>query len=117
MAKFVKVGRVGDLADGQAKVVQVDGQRIALFYVGGRYYALEAACPHEGGPLADGVIEGLRIVCPWHGYDFHFKTGECGLDPPTAYSSEIRHPEVKRPDPPPDRAVLLPRNLRLRGSR
>lgn len=81
MAKFVKVGRVGDLADGQAKVVQVDGQRIALFYVGGRYYALEAACPHEGGPLADGVIEGVRIVCPWHGYDFHFKTGECGLDP------------------------------------
>lgn len=81
MAKFVKVGRVGDLADGQAKVVQVDGQRIALFYVGGRYYALEAACPHEGGPLADGIIEGLRIICPWHGYDFHLKTGECGLDP------------------------------------
>ncbi|MBI4737254.1 MAG: Rieske 2Fe-2S domain-containing protein [candidate division NC10 bacterium] len=81
MAKFVKVGRVGDLADGQAKVVQVDGLRIALFYVGGRFYALEAACPHEGGPLADGVIEGLRIVCPWHGYDFHLKTGECGLDP------------------------------------
>lgn len=81
MAKFVKVGRVGDLADGQAKVVQVDGQRIALFYVGGRYYALEAACPHEGGPLADGIIEGLRIICPWHGYDFHLKTGACGLDP------------------------------------
>ncbi|MBI4840675.1 MAG: Rieske 2Fe-2S domain-containing protein [candidate division NC10 bacterium] len=81
MAKFVKVGRVGDLADGQVKVVQVDGLRIALFYVGGRFYALEAACPHEGGPLADGVIEGLRIVCPWHGYDFHLKTGECGLDP------------------------------------
>jgi nitrite reductase/ring-hydroxylating ferredoxin subunit len=81
MAKFVRVGRVGDLAEGQAKVVQLDGQRIALFLIGGRYYALEAACPHEGGPLADGVIEGLRIICPWHGFDFHLKTGECGLDP------------------------------------
>lgn len=81
MAKFVKVGRVGELADGQAKVVQVDGQPIALFYVGGRYYALEATCPHEGGPLADGVIEGMRVVCPWHGHDFHLKTGACGLDP------------------------------------
>ncbi|MBI4573142.1 MAG: Rieske 2Fe-2S domain-containing protein [candidate division NC10 bacterium] len=81
MAKFVKVGRLGDLAEGQAKVIQVNGQRIALFFVGGRYYALEAACPHEGGPLADGVIEGLQIICPWHGYDFHLKTGNCGLDP------------------------------------
>ena len=81
MAKFVKVGRVEDLAEGQATVAQVDGQRIAIFHVGERYYALEASCPHEGGPLADGVIEGIRISCPWHGYDFHLKSGECGLDP------------------------------------
>ena len=81
MAKFVKVGRVSDLADGQFKVVQVDGQRIVLFRVGDRHYAMDASCPHEGGPLADGAIEGLRIVCPWHGYDFHLKTGECGMDP------------------------------------
>jgi nitrite reductase/ring-hydroxylating ferredoxin subunit len=81
MAKFVKVGRADDLAEGQAMLAQVDGQRIALFHVGERYYALEAWCPHEGGPLADGTIEALRILCPWHGYDFHLKTGECGLDP------------------------------------
>jgi nitrite reductase/ring-hydroxylating ferredoxin subunit len=81
MAKFVKVGRVGDLAEGVVKVIQVNGQRIALFNVGGRYYALEAACPHEGGPLADGIVEGVRVICPWHGYDFHLKTGECGIDP------------------------------------
>jgi nitrite reductase/ring-hydroxylating ferredoxin subunit len=81
MAKFVKVGRVDDLAEGEVKVVQVNGQRIALFNVGGRYYALEASCPHEGGPLADGIVEGVRVICPWHGYDFHLKTGECGIDP------------------------------------
>ena len=81
MAKFVKVGRAEDLAEGQAMLAQVDGQRIALFHVGERYYALEASCPHEGGPLADGTIEALRIICPWHGYDFHLNTGECGLDP------------------------------------
>jgi nitrite reductase/ring-hydroxylating ferredoxin subunit len=81
MAKFVKAGRVDDLAEGEVKVVQVNGQRIALFNVGGRYYALEASCPHEGGPLADGIVEGVRVICPWHGYDFHLKTGECGIDP------------------------------------
>ncbi len=81
MAKFVKVGRAGDLAEGQARVVQVNGQRIALFHVEGRYYALEGDCPNEGGSLADGVLDGLRIVCPWHGHDFHLKTGKCELDP------------------------------------
>jgi len=81
MAKFVKVGRMDELAEGQATVAQVDGLRIAIFHVGGRYYALEASCPHEGGPLDDGVVEGLRVICPWHGYDFHLKTGECSLDP------------------------------------
>ncbi|HSB82239.1 MAG TPA: Rieske 2Fe-2S domain-containing protein [Candidatus Methylomirabilis sp.] len=81
MATFVKVGRVSDFSEGQVKVVQANGQRIALFHVGGRFYALEAACPHEGEALADGTIEGLRVLCPWHGYDFHLKTGECELDP------------------------------------
>ena len=81
MAKFVKVGTVGDLAEGEVRVVQVNGLRIALFHVCGRYYALEAACPHEGEPLADGVVEGCRVLCPWHGYNFDLKTGKCDQDP------------------------------------
>ncbi len=81
MAKFVKVGRADELAEGQARLAHVDGQRIAIFHVGGRFYALEANCPHEGGPLEDGVIEAMRVICPWHGYDFDLRTGACGLDP------------------------------------
>ncbi len=81
MAKFIKVGRVGELAEGCAATVEANGQQVALFRIGERYYALEAACPHEGEPLAEGTIEGLRVVCPWHGYGFHLKTGECETDP------------------------------------
>ena len=81
MSQYIKLGKVDDLADGRAMVVEVEGQQIAIFHVGEHFYALEASCPHEGGPLADGVIEGLHVVCPWHAYDFHLKTGECGLDP------------------------------------
>ena len=81
MARLIKVAELADLTPGDGKVVQVDGLRIVLFNADGRYYALEAACPHEGGPLADGVIQGLRVICPWHGYDFHLKTGDCGVDP------------------------------------
>ncbi len=58
----------------------MEGLRIAVFRIGERYFALEATCPHEGGPLAEGTIEGLHVVCPWHGYDYDLKTGECGQD-------------------------------------
>ncbi len=81
MAKFIKVSQVGDLPEGQAATLDANGQQIALFHVGERYYALEAGCPHEGEPLAEGTIEGLRVLCPWHGYGFHLKTGECESDP------------------------------------
>jgi NAD(P)H-dependent nitrite reductase small subunit len=81
MARLVKVAQANELAPGQGKLVQVDGQPIAIFHVGGRFYAVEACCPHEGGPLAEGVIEGTRVICPWHGYDFDLKTGSCGVDP------------------------------------
>ena len=81
MAKFIKVGQVGELAEGQGRTLEANGQQIALFHVGERYYALEATCPHEGEPLAEGTIEGLRVLCPWHGYCYHLKTGECESDP------------------------------------
>jgi len=81
MTQYIKVGKAEELGEGKAKVAQVDGLRIALFRVGGRFYALEASCPHEGGPLAEGTVEGVHVVCPWHGYDYNLKTGECGQDP------------------------------------
>ena len=59
----------------------MDGRDIALFNVNGTYCAMDAVCPHEAGPLHEGEVDGDTIVCPWHGYDFHLKTGECGLDP------------------------------------
>jgi nitrite reductase/ring-hydroxylating ferredoxin subunit len=81
MARLIKVGEVTDLTPGQGKLVQVDGTDIALFNVNGTYYAVEAICPHEQGPLHDGELDGGTIVCPWHGYDFNVKTGECYADP------------------------------------
>ncbi len=81
MARLIKVGEVNDLAPGQGKLVQVDGTDIALFNVNGTYYAVEAICPHEQGPLHEGELDNGTIVCPWHGYDFNVKTGECYVDP------------------------------------
>ncbi len=80
MARLIKVGEVDDLKPGQGRLVQVDGRDIALFNVNGTYYAVDAICPHEEGPLHEGEVDGETIVCPWHGYDFNVKTGECSVD-------------------------------------
>ena len=80
MARRIKVAEWCELTPGQGKLVQVDGEDIALFNVSGTYCALGAVCPHEEGPLHEGEVDGETIVCPWHGFDFHAKTGECSVD-------------------------------------
>jgi nitrite reductase/ring-hydroxylating ferredoxin subunit len=75
MATFVKVARSDELAAGQSKLVEVNHKRIALFNAGGRYYAVDDTCPHRGGPLSEGELEGEAVVCPWHGAIFDLATG------------------------------------------
>jgi 3-phenylpropionate/trans-cinnamate dioxygenase ferredoxin subunit len=81
MAKFVKVAKTGDIAPGQAKMVEVDGKNMALFNLEGNFYAIDDTCTHVGGPLSEGEIEGEQVTCPWHGSIFNIKTGEV-LSPP-----------------------------------
>lgn len=79
MADFVKVANVTDVPDGAARAVEVNGRRLALFNAGGRFYAIDNACKHRGGPLAEGDVYGTRVVCPWHGWEYDFSTG-CSVD-------------------------------------
>ena len=66
-----------DLPKGSGKSLEVAGQRVALFNVDGKYYALADSCMHRGGPLGEGHLDGTRVTCPWHAWDFDVKTGEC----------------------------------------
>ncbi len=81
MAGFVKVASTGDLAPGRGKMVEVSGKKIALFNLEGSFYAIDDTCPHVGGPLSEGEIQGEKVICPWHGSIFNIKTGEV-LGPP-----------------------------------
>ncbi len=82
MAKFVKVGNTSEFQDLEAgKLVDAGGQTIAIFDLGGNYYAIENTCPHRGGPLAEGEMDGEEVICPWHGARFNIKTGAV-LAPP-----------------------------------
>lgn len=81
MGDFYDVAAVGEIAPGEARLVEAGGKEIALFNCEGEYYALDNDCTHVGGPLCEGEITGDRVVCPWHGAEFSIRTGEV-LGPP-----------------------------------
>ncbi len=78
---MVKVATVSDVPVGTAKVVQAGGKTLALFNLGGTFYALDNRCTHVGGPLGEGAVEGNKVTCPWHGSVFNITTGEV-VEPP-----------------------------------
>ncbi|MBI3975206.1 MAG: non-heme iron oxygenase ferredoxin subunit [Armatimonadetes bacterium] len=75
------VARVSDLAPGEARLVQAGGRAIALFRRDEGWYAIDNACPHRGGSLADGDVEGFVVTCPLHASQFDIRTGAL-ISPP-----------------------------------
>lgn len=78
---FIKVADTKDIAPSQMKEVQLDGESVCIANVDGKYYAIGSICTHEGGPLADGTLEGYEVECPWHNSKFDVRTGEV-ISPP-----------------------------------
>jgi nitrite reductase (NADH) small subunit len=60
---------------GEAREFEVGDRMICVANVNGEFAALDNVCPHRGGPLGQGMIEGDKLVCPWHGWQFDPKTG------------------------------------------
>ena len=79
MSRFVPVASSSDLPPGASKVVVVGEREVALFNVAGRLYAIDNICPHQGGPLADGWLDGTVVVCPWHAWCFDLVSGQMTL--------------------------------------
>jgi len=75
MPKFVIVAMVDEVPPGTGKTVEVHGVWIALFNVAGSFYAVDNTCPHAGGPLGEGSLNGEVVECPWHGWKFNVCTG------------------------------------------
>ena len=73
--KEVTVANAGEFKDGEMKQISANGTEILLARVKGNYHAVAAHCTHYGAPLVDGVINGDRIVCPWHHACFNVTSG------------------------------------------
>ncbi|WP_165248362.1 non-heme iron oxygenase ferredoxin subunit [Paludisphaera soli] len=94
MSEAVKIAETAELAPGGKKLVDVDGHALALFRVGDDYYAVDDVCTHDGGPLAEGDLEGTEIECPRHGARFDVRTGAVtcfpAVEPVPTHPVEVR---------------------------
>jgi nitrite reductase (NADH) small subunit len=75
MAEGYKVARVSDVPEGRVIRVEIAGRVLALAHAGGAFHAVADRCPHRGGPLSEGTLEGCKLTCPWHGWTFDVSSG------------------------------------------
>ena len=59
----------------EGRAIEVAGRPLAVFNLGGRFIAIDNACPHKGGPLSDGIVAGTSVVCPLHAWKVNLETG------------------------------------------
>jgi nitrite reductase/ring-hydroxylating ferredoxin subunit/DMSO/TMAO reductase YedYZ heme-binding membrane subunit len=76
---LILLGNFSDLGEGRAVSVHVNGERIAVVRKEGALCAISNVCPHQNGPLGEGIVRDGYLECPWHGYQFDPCTG---LGPP-----------------------------------
>jgi NAD(P)H-dependent nitrite reductase small subunit len=92
--RYLKLAETHEIAPNTGKSVSANGQQIALFNLNGTFYAISSSCPHRGAPLSEGILQGEKVFCAWHCFDFDLKTGACGAVPELS----VRTYEVKVED-------------------
>ena len=73
--RWVKVTYQQNIPLREGRAVMVGGEEIAVFNLGGEFLAVDNRCPHQGGPLADGIVTGEKVVCPLHGWRICLRSG------------------------------------------
>ncbi len=82
MSEFMRICAQTELPQpGSLREFTANGRAICVANVEGAICVLDGTCPHEGGPLAEGMIEHGRVVCPWHSYAFDLHSGEAEGEP------------------------------------
>ena len=81
MSDFVTVAKASDIAPGTVQIVRVDGVPIGIANVDGEFLAFGDVCTHDGGPVAEGELDGYQIECPRHGARFDIRTGAVKMLP------------------------------------
>jgi nitrite reductase (NADH) small subunit len=75
------VGSVNDYAGVEVKGALIAGIKLCVGKAGDEYFAIDDTCPHAGGSLAEGMVDGDQVICPLHAYGFDIRSGHCPDDP------------------------------------
>ena len=81
MANYVRVAKKSEIDAGTGRLVDVGGVPIALFDVGGAFYAIHNTCLHRQGSLGEGEFSGNSVACPRHGWRYDVTKGQNDLNP------------------------------------
>ena len=73
--KFIKITDVNSIPGTKGKKISIGKKSIALFKYGGKIFAINNNCPHQGADLADGHVNQGKAVCPLHSWAFDLKSG------------------------------------------
>jgi nitrite reductase (NADH) small subunit len=90
---FLRAARKDEIPPGSIREFQVDGLTLAIANVGDKFYAVHNTCLHRGGPLGQGLLQGVAVTCPWHGWQYDVTTGKLVMNQAVGvktYTIEVR---------------------------
>lgn len=97
--EYVEVGPVDDLPSGERMFIEIDEYHMVIFNVAGNLYAIGDVCSHDYGPVGDGEVDGMEIICPRHGARFDIRDGKVTALPATedipAYPVRVRNGQIE----------------------
>lgn len=76
MSNWVRVLDVNECPPGEGRECVAGDRIVAVFNVEGEFFAMDGICPHQGGPLGKGFLQGCIVTCPWHGFQFDVRNGQ-----------------------------------------
>ena len=86
MPESIRVASKSEIPEGECLTITHGKHHIAVFNVGGTFFAISDRCPHAGGPLSEGFVDGTEVSCPWHGWTFDLNPETCRDDGCIRYS-------------------------------
>jgi nitrite reductase (NADH) small subunit len=87
-ARWIRVTTTDSIPQREGRAVSLGGMELAIFNLGDRFLAVENRCPHQGGPLSDGIVSGAAVVCPLHAWKVRLDTGD--VDRPGGTNACVR---------------------------
>jgi 3-phenylpropionate/trans-cinnamate dioxygenase ferredoxin component len=74
--EYVQVAEINEIPDGERIFLEIDEKPIVVFNISGGLYAIGDVCTHDNGPLGEGEVDGIEVVCPRHGARFDIRNGK-----------------------------------------